>query len=124
MIAYQAKLVDIYGAKLKHLHSNKKKTSELLIGLRFSMEDRRGVAKEAHESYDATGSQLSTITEECLDLQKQVRVLFYYLFLLETVQEFILHFSDGFNFCRSLLDLRQRTSLNCFLLFQKNCSNA
>jgi hypothetical protein len=115
MIAYQAKLVDIYGAKLKHLHSNKKKTSELLIGLRFSMEDRRGVA---------TGSQLSTITEECLDLQKQVRVLFYYLFLLETVQEFILHFSDGFNFCRSLLDLRQRTSLNCFLLFQKNCSNA
>jgi hypothetical protein len=105
VIAYQAKLVDIYGAKLKHLHSNKKKTSKLLIGLQFSMEDRRGAVEEAQESFDATGSQLHSITEECLVLQKQVRVLLYCLSLLETVQEFVLHFSDEFNFCRSLLDL-------------------
>jgi hypothetical protein len=47
VIAYQEKLIDIYGAKFKHLHSDKKKTSELLIGLWFLMEDHRGAAKEA-----------------------------------------------------------------------------
>jgi hypothetical protein len=106
VIAYQAKLVDIYGEKLKHLHSDKKKTSELLIRLRFSMEDCRGAAKEAQESYDTTGTQLRSITGECVVLQNQIRVLFHCLSLLEIVQEFVLHFSDGFNFYRSLLDLR------------------
>ena len=119
MLAYQEKLVDIYEAKVKHLHSNKKKMLELLIGLWFLMEDHRGATKEAQESYNATRSQLHTITKECLDLQKQVCVLFYCLFLLETIWEFVLHFNDGFNFCRSLLDLQQRISLNFCLLFPK-----
>lgn len=35
VIACQAKLVDMYGAKLKHLHFDKKKTLMLLIGLQF-----------------------------------------------------------------------------------------
>jgi hypothetical protein len=50
--------------------------SELLIGLRFSMEDRCGAAKDAQESYNGT---------DFLDLQKKVCLFFYYFSLLETI---------------------------------------
>ena len=70
------------------------------------MENRCGATKEGQESFNFTGSQLRSITKECLVLQKQVHVLFHCLSLLEIVLEFVLHFSDEFNFCRSLLDPR------------------
>ena len=71
--------------KSKYLHFDKKKTSELLIGLWFSMGDRLGATKEVQESYSTMGSRLHTITKECLDMQKQTCVLFHNFSLLETV---------------------------------------
>jgi hypothetical protein len=72
VLAFESELCSSKNKKIGSYLSHHKQISEQLIGLRFNMEDRKAIAKEADESTILLQQHLKIVVDKCAALETQV----------------------------------------------------
>ena len=72
VLAFQTELSSSKNKKIGSYLTRHKQISEQLIGLRFNMEDRKAIAKEADESAVLLQQDLKNIVDKCAALETEV----------------------------------------------------
>lgn len=72
VLAFESELCSSKNKKIGSFLSRHKQISEQLIGLRFNMEDRKAIAKEADESTILLQQDLKIVVDKCAALETEV----------------------------------------------------